>query len=250
MTQLVELTAAKHSALRVVPERVMKVISTRHMMNLRVGEVANSVSCFPVFMTRVEQSASWGLSAVCSLEAGNNLFARGDQWHAIYQPVSMQTFPFYLMKAKHTEKGYTIGVDEQSDVFSEQEGESLFEENQKATPYLSQIKSLLETSIKNDIQTSGFTQRLSDLSLIKTISVLVEYEDGTINTINGLSTVDEDKLQALSSAAFEDLRVKGYLAPIYAMLVSIFQLNSLLQRHNALQQGAPIKQIKLETAKR
>lgn len=249
MTELTELTAAKHSALRVVPKRVLDVIKTRHLINIRVNEVGQATSCFPCFVTRANNSSSWALSAVSGLELGKNLFLKEEQWNAIYQPSSMQTYPFHLMKSPKDETKFAIGFDPQSNALSENEGEPLFEDGKKASLYLSRISALLEANINNDIQTFEFTKKLSELGLIKSINVLVEHDDGTVNTVKGLHTIDEDKLQSLSAEDFEGLRSKGYLAPIYALLISVFQLNSLLQKHNAATQGPSITQIRLEVAK-
>lgn len=249
MSELTELSATKHGSLRVVPIRVMEVMATRHLMSINVNEVAQAVSCFAVLITKVEGSNSWALSAVTGLELANNLFVRGAQWSAIYQPTSMQTYPFHLMKSDQHEGGFTVGIDEQSPVFSESEGEALFESSNTASLYLSGISRSLETNINNNIQTFEFTKKLNALALIKNITVSVEYQDGTVNTVKGLSTIDEDALQALSKDDFDDLRTMGYLAPIYSMMVSVYQLNGLLQRHNAFREGPAVTNIKLEVAK-
>ncbi len=44
----------------------------------------------------------------------------------------------------------------------------------------------------------------------------------------------------------ETLNKGGCLLPIYAMLTSIYQLNALIQRHNAIDGNAPVHQLKLE----
>jgi len=249
LTELTELTAAQHNQLRVLPKKVLDVVKTQHLLNLRVNELGLAATCLPMFITRVDQTQSWVLSAVAGLEKGKNLFVGDEHWEAIYQPSSMQTYPFHLMKSPKDDKKLTIGFDQSVDAFSEHEGEPLFEGANKASLYLSRISALLEANIKNDIQTFEFMQRLEELNLLKEISVLVEYEGGTVNTLRGLNTIDEDTLQALSLEDFDSLRSKGYLAPIYALLFSVFQLNSLMQKHNSRGEGIPITQIQFEVAK-
>jgi len=249
MTELIELNANLHGSLRLVKERLSDEIRSRHILNLRVNEVAQAATCFPTFISRSEPLGHWALSAVSGLETGKNLFVDDGQWSAIYQPSSVRTHPFYLMKAADDETSFNVGFDPQSTALSEEEGEPLFDEPNKASLYLSEVTAMLNSSLKGDVHTHQFIKLLSDLNLIKSINVLVEYEDGAINTIKGLHTIDEDKLQALSKDDFEQLRDKGYLAPVYALLISIFQLNSLLQKHNISGDTLRMKQIKLEVPK-
>ena len=249
MTELVELTPSKHAALRVVYNSALELAKKQHTINVRVTEVGQAVSSFPIFMTRVESSGGWVLSAIMALETGINLFVEDGEWQATYRPTAMQTYPFQLIKSPRDEKNYTIGIDEQSTAFSEEDGEALFDEENKASLYLSRVSALLEANIKNDIQTYEFTQKIEDLGLVKAIDVLVEYDNGATNTLKGLHTLDEEKLKSLSSEHFVELRNKGYLAPMYAMLTSVFQLNLLLRKHNELDSSSKVKQIRMDPAK-
>jgi hypothetical protein len=79
--------------------------------------------------------------------------------------------------------------------------------------------------------------------------VLVQYQSGTTNSLTGLFTIDETKIQALDNERFNDLREKGYLAPVYGMLMSIYQLNGLLRLHNARGDAEIIQQVKIEQRK-
>jgi hypothetical protein len=90
---------------------------------------------------------------------------------------------------------------------------------------------------------------LDEMGLIKAMDVLVHYADGRTHTLQGLYTPDEEKLQTLAIEELDKLREKGYLAPIYAMLISIYQFNALILRNNQLDGTAKVKQIQLEIPK-
>lgn len=79
--------------------------------------------------------------------------------------------------------------------------------------------------------------------------MLVHYDNGTMQTLKGLHTLDEDRLQSLQAEQLAELNKKGYLSPIHAMLISIYQLNSLIRKHNEVEQFTKVKQIKLEVAR-
>ncbi len=61
--------------------------------------------------------------------------------------------------------------------------------------------------------------------------------------------IHEDRLHQLSESEHSELRRKGYLAPIYALLFSVNQLNALIRRHNSHQPGDAIVNINLEVSK-
>jgi hypothetical protein len=111
------------------------------------------------------------------------------------------------------------------------------------------MQKLLEADIKNDIQTMKFSQKLQELNLLKSISLSIQYQDDSVQNLNGLHSLNEDTLHALSTKQIDELNKLGYLIPIHAMLISIYQLNSLVKRNNGLQNFKPIKQLKIEVAR-
>jgi len=245
--KLVELSVENHAELKVDPTCAIKVAEKQHLINLKVGEVSMAVSSYPVFLSRVSENADWALSAINSFELESNLFVENNEWIGTHLPIGMQTYPFFLMRKEGEENNYTIGINENSEAFSKENGESLFEEG-KASLRLSQATAQLEVEIKNDIHTYQFTKKLEELDLIKAVDVQVVYQEGKINTLKGLNTIEEQKLMELSAEQFEELRQAGYLAPIYSMLISIYQFNNLIRLHNN-QNQAKVTQVKLEVPK-
>lgn len=246
MNQLVELNSHHHGALKVLESSTMTFAKQQHLSSIRVTEVTQSVCNFPVLVTRVAGSGNWSISGVTGLELGANLFVEDDQWQATYMPKSFQSYPFYLMQTNKAQADYVVGADVTSDAFSETDGQPLFDDKGKATLFLNSAKTLLEDNIKNDILTYQFVKTLDELDLLKPIDLLVNYNDGTVNTLTGMHTVDEDRLQSLAPGAFEDLHKNGYLAPIYAMLISLYQLNTLVNKHNERNPEKMIAQIKMQ----
>ena len=115
--------------------------------------------------------------------------------------------------------------------------------------FLANLKALLDASVEEDVQTFHFLKVLDDLGLQKSVDVVVRYESGETQTIRGLSTIDEDKLSAVTAEQLVELNRKGYLIPMHAMLISIFQLNQLVRRQGKREDLRPIAQVKLELAK-
>ena len=249
MSTLVELSNTVHKDLKLKENSLAQFAASQQIMRLRVPEVGKAATNFPLFFSRNQQDGSWVLSALSSFEPMQNLFVEEGHWNAIYQPISLQTFPFYLMQSPKVENSYTIGILENSEAFSTETGEAIFDSAGRASLYLTKAKNLLEASIKQDIDTYRFTQEVEALGLVKTIDLQLVFEDGNTQNIAGLCTIDEDKLQSLPAEKMNALNDSGYLIAIHAMLLSIYQLNLLLRKHNERNTQNKITQLKIEVAK-
>ncbi|MFT6898227.1 MAG: hypothetical protein ACJA13_002647 [Paraglaciecola sp.] len=249
MSTLTELSNSQHQDLKLKPEFLAEFASTQQIIRLRAVEVGKAVTSFPVFFTRNAYDGSWVLSALSSFENGRNLFVDKNQWSAIYQPTILQTYPFFLMQSSSDARGYTIGIDENSGAFSRETGLAVFEQSGAASLHLSKSKALLAADIPHDSDTIKFASQAEELGLLKGIDLVVVYADGATQTLSGLYTIDEDKLQGLSPSMLGELSENGYLIAIHGMLLSIYQLNLLLRKHNQQHNVNKISQLKIEVAK-
>jgi hypothetical protein len=249
MSELVELSSTQHQGLKVRVNCGVEVAATQQIVKLRVNEVGRAAGNFPIFFTRGAQDGALVLSALTSFESQQNMFVKDGQWQSTYQPTAIKTFPFFLMRSKSDEKSYTIGIDEKNQVFSKEHGELLFEGNGKASIHLSRAKVLLEADIQNDIHTFQFGKELEQIGLLKSIDLVVQYQDGTNQSITGLITIDEDKINTLSAEQLHGLNQQGYLVQIHALLISIYQLNSIIQKQNSRIDLPKVAQLKIEVAK-
>lgn len=249
MTDLIEIDASQHRELKIADGASVAYAASQHLMNIRVTEIDKATSCFPIFFTRNPHSGGWAISAMTSFTPGSNLFVAEQQWDAIYTPVSVQTYPLSLVRSQINPKGYAVALDPVSDAFSLKDGESLFEANGKASLHLARISALLESDARDELLTRQFVLEMQALGFIKPVNVVVRYKDGGIETIKGLHTADEDKLNAIGKERLQDLCSRGYLVPIYAMLLSIYQLNALIKRHNSSANNSAIDKINVEVSR-
>ena len=247
MAELKELTAENHGDLRIAPDAVLNIAGKQHLFNLRATEIGKACSSFPVFVTRNPHNGDWAFSAMCGFEPGVNLFMQEEKWDAVYMPTAMQTYPLFLMEAPNTEKGYAVGIDENAPAFSREEGDPFFDENGKATPMLTRMSGMLEADIRNDTATRQFLARLDEMGLISPIDLQVQYANGKVNTITGLNTIDEGKLNTFGGETLEEFQKNGYLLAIHALLVSSFQLNAMIKRQGTGDEA--VIGVKLEAAK-
>lgn len=250
---LTEVTKEAHGHLKVVPNCAEKVAKHQHMINIKVNEIGQAGGQFPIFLSRMSDNADWAISAINSFEVEKNLFVDDDKWTANYTPTGLQTYPFFVMRKPGSEgkQDFCIGINEESDAFSETEGEPLFEENSnQASVHLSRVTHQLQQELQNDVHSFQFCKLLEELGLIKAVDLKVQYVDGRLNTLKGLNTIDEVALQELSDEKLLGLRQRGYLLPTYALLTSVFQVNALLRKHNEVfGQNNAIAQVSFEMPK-
>ena len=235
---VVEINPADHGRLRVKPDQFLHRFQDKHLILLRAEEVFRAACSMPVTVIPVSDGGAWTLSGVTSLEAGDNLFIRDEQWNAVFMPLQFQSWPFSLERG---DAENTVGVAEGFDGFSEAEGEPLFDDKGNVSIMLRNIKALLESQAEADGKTVLFVKRMVELDLLKSISVKVHYKDGAVNTIQGLHTIDEDRLNGLSDDSIIDLKDKGYLTAVYSLLISLFQFNNLIKLHNQHNDNAVVK---------
>ncbi|MEL7448521.1 MAG: SapC family protein [Pseudomonadota bacterium] len=246
---LTELNPAEHAGLKLRENCGVHFASKQHVMLIHAAEVVKAVSSFPVFMSRSASTGRWHMFAVTGLQVGTNVFVEGDKWLATYQPAGMQTYPFFLMRSDDTPEGFTVGFDGDGDAFTNEGGAALFTDQGKPSPQLETVTKQLKADIQSDLQTTAFAERLDELGLFKSIRVNVQYASGAVQTITDLHTIDEERLQSLDSEQKLDLLDRGYLLLIHAMLISVFQLNTLIRKQNAHPDLPAVGQIKLEVSR-
>lgn len=249
MSNLTPLSNIADKTIKVSPQRSMLYAEGRHMMALNVAEVSRAIVDFPVLISRIQGTGSFSLSALTSFEPNKNVYLSGGLWGSSFLPSEMQTFPFQLLPNEDKSQSPVIGAELNSPCFSGEEGEALFDGAGQPALWVSQIQAQLVENAKNAVLTDEFFKTIDSLNLHVPIVISLHLADGPINKIGGLSIVNEDKLKSLTSEQLAMLNEKGFLGPLYAMLFSIFQLNSLIRKHNETEGFVKIAKLEIEIAK-
>lgn len=247
--ELVAVSPERHANVHVATDASVVFASTQHVVQVRATEIVRAVCSFPLFLSRSAHTGHWLISAMTGIWPGQSLAVLEGLWQATFQPTSLQTYPFVLMKAEDGPRPWTIGMNENNPVFSESGGQEIFDANGRPSAYFDQIGKQLEADIENDIQTQQFVEYLVQKKFSKAVNINVHQHDGQVQTITGLHTIDEDLVQALPAEQLADLNERGYLVPMHAMLMSLYQLNSLVRLNNACSDNPSVQQIRLELAR-
>ena len=78
-------------------------------------------------------------------------------------------------------------------------------------------------------------------------NIQLKYENEQARNLTGLYTIDEKALNDLDTKQFEMLREKNYIASIYGILISKFQLKNLLDKNNDVDGNKKLLEVNMTT---
>ncbi len=218
MPKLVELDNVAHRELKIDSKKIESMAREERMIPVVISEFLNLSLQYPVVFTKNVETGQFTAVAVLGFEEGENLFFVNGRWEGIYQPLNLVRQPFFLTR-KNNEVVMCIDID--SPVVSRYEGQRIFDEEGGETDLLESVKSVLAELNISDVQTKSFIQTLLEYELIRSISLDIKLANDEKLKIQGIYTIDEEKLGSLNENHLFDLHSKNYLKPIYAMLVSL-----------------------------
>ncbi|UHC17158.1 SapC family protein [Methylobacterium currus] len=151
-------------------------------------------------------------------------------WTGRYLPAYLRRYPFILGESEGSEP--LVCVDAEADLLhSEPSAEPaeakpaslpLFTEDGGETPLLQERIRLVAEYADAARRTATFGRLLQDLKLLRALTIQVQHPlSGESHTLHGALGVDEAALAALPADAFARLHREGWLATIYAHLVSL-----------------------------
>lgn len=164
--------------------------------------------------------------ALFGLEKDENLFvdAKGG-WLGQYVPAYVRRYPFITTDG--AEGRVTVCFDEVYDGLNREEGARLFEDG-APTAKLKEIEAFLQDFIVRIKHTERFTATLAKAGLFKPITALARLNDGRSYALEGMLVVDEQKLARLPDVDIVRLFRSGAMALIHAHLLSLRNLNLLM----------------------
>lgn len=235
----IPLDKNKHKDLHVNHSSNFNHTKDSHIAAASLREYAQIASCMPIIFIKDPQSQIIHSVAMLGIDQGVNLFLTDSKWTGHVVPLNIQRYPFDVRP-----DGDKLGVfiDENSSLVGK-EGQPLFTD-EGPSPYLENRQKLLSELANSEMATRDFIKKIEELGLFDSVIIRAQYANGQQRNINGMQTISEKRLQDLDSATIEDLHKTGYLGAIYAVMLSLGQLNRLVQ----LTQGQenPVRALQLQ----
>lgn len=240
------LSAQAHGHIRVDEPQLVGEFARRHMLNIELREAIQAASEFPLFISKVSNTNSWAISALCGLAPGENVFCQQHQWLAHYTPLCLKTLPLLIQM---NDQGSQTLLDTQSVAISEDKGEALYLSTGRPSAYLNAKQKLLAERVAAMSQTTELLNQLAELDLFQPVDLIIEFADNTQQRVGGLYSLNEQRIQELSPAQLASLNKHNTLSVLFNILGSIFQVNRLIRLHNSRFTERAVSNIKFETSK-
>ena len=199
-----------------------------------VQEFQHLAAEYPIMITKNQSTGRFVCVALFGFEEDENLFIENSRWQSSYVPLNIQRQPF-LIGNKPTASGkdeHVVLLDEDDERVGTTEGEALFNNRGFPTPFMDKITSILRALQVGYEVNDKFIQRMLDLDLISPATFEIKFDNGEEREIQGLYTINQDRLRALDSTVAAELHGAGFLEPAYMMLASLGQMQKLIDRKN------------------
>ncbi|WP_299080887.1 SapC family protein [uncultured Paraglaciecola sp.] len=240
----IPLDKNKHKDLHVKLDANFPHAKEAHLAAASLREYAQIASCMPIIFIKDPNSDTTHSVAMLGIEQGVNLYIQDDKWSGHVVPLNIQRYPFDVRP-----DGDKLGVffDENSDLVGT-EGEPLFA-GDEPSPFFDNRQKLLSELANSEMATRDFVKKIEELGLFDSIVLSAHYVNGQQRNINGMQTISEKRLQALDADTITDLHKTGYLGAIYAVMMSLGQLNRLVQLTQTSDNPVRALQLQLEEPK-
>ncbi|MEO1039287.1 MAG: SapC family protein [Pseudomonadota bacterium] len=213
-----------------------------HFVPLTVGEFGIAATRYPIIFlgdNRVPVAAM-------GLQAGQNLMvtANGEFEENAYVPAFVRRYPF--VAASHTDEAerFTVCVDSESHLFSDQPDQPFFNDDGTPTDFTQRAIDFVRRFEGDAAATNSFVARMKELDLFDKQEATFQPRDQAGNPVGEPQIVASywgisgDKLKDLSGELLVDLRDNTYLGAIYAHMLSMSQWEMMIARAGRAQQGA------------
>jgi len=243
MTNLVAVNNKTHRNLRVDPAKVELHGAKLNLIPAVIAEFTNLAVQHPIVMTKHSETGEFVCTALFGFEPEENLFWKNRQWQGLYLPLQIQRQPFFIGDADDgmpKDAGdYVVCIDvdspsvsEYSSVNSASNLQILFTETGEESLYFQEAKQSLAQLLQGEIDNTKLITALKKFNLIQTLSVEITFINEKSTRLNGLYTINQDKLAALSNEDIIELHQQNLLQSIYTMITSLGQLYPLVERKN------------------
>lgn len=234
MSNLVAVDNIIHRNIKIDVNKIEAHGSTMHLAPAVVAEFAHLATHYPIVIAKDGDTGQFVCSAMLGFQPGENLFWDEGQWHATYVPLQVRRQPFFLGEEKSTENKspqYVVCLDSQSPSVGNQ-GEALYNENGEESDYFKEAKAKLAELLRGESENRAFIETLLSMELLESMAVEIKFINEESTRLNGLFTIKQEVLTKLSNEQLSKLHEHNYLQAVYAMVISVGQMYSLIDKKN------------------
>ncbi len=230
MANFTPIKKDQHQNLKVSDKRGLEHIAQQHLIGSNAKEYNQLALNFPLFF--IKEGEIYRSVALLGLQAGENLYYQNDRLNALNIPQSLALSPFALGLDTEKENTLTACIDIDSPYVGEDKDIALFDAEGNESDVFKSVQESLGNLYENEVMTEKFIKELVDNDLLQEFELLINLASGEKKRLVGLYGIDEKKLNTLSDEKTLDFHKRGLFIPIHSMMVSMGQVNRLVQLRN------------------
>jgi len=232
MPQLVSLNNNTHRTLKIDRSKIASVGAHERMIPVVLSEFLKLSVQYPIVFTKNAETGKFLVVALLGFEHGENLFWKNHQWDGLYVPLNITRQPFFIGKEDLSKEASVICIDLVSDCLSQEQGEAIFDAEGNETHYMESMRSTLAELLGGEKKTQTFIDSLLEHELIMPLSLDITFVNSDTQPVQGVYTIDEQKLENLPVQVITKLHKEKYLKLVYIMVASLGHIYALIQRKN------------------
>lgn len=223
---LVPLNSVTHAQLKLSPVVDFSFAKNTHLCAVVLHEFPTASASYPIIFINRPDGQKFYPVVLLGLEPGENSFVndQGEWKSSAYVPAAFRRYPFALVRDGRD--ALMVCFDEMSPYFDIEKGTPLFTADGKESEGLKRVQQFLNEMYNSEMLAEKFTDKLQELDLLVPANLDVSTSSGS-NRFDGAFIIDEVRLTKLSDEQFISLREHGFLAAIYAQLISLIQVKNL-----------------------
>ena len=229
--KVVSLNKDQHKTIHIEPVEGYNFAAETNSLYIAAIEFIKSVSDYVIVFGKDSEDNVYPV-VLLGLKANENLYVdKEGKWNAGYVPAYARRYPFILAAPEENDGNFTVCIDEDYKGFNTaKEGQALFDKKGNESEILKQAVDFLQDYQKNVLITNAFCKNLAKLELLEPMQANVEMKTGDKFAIGGFHCVNREKLKALESDKLAELIKSDQMELIFAHLLSLNNVNKLMQK--------------------
>ena len=228
-----------HKDIKILTGKDYSFTENAHISAASIREFPQLAACVPIVFIKDNTNDTTHAVAMLGIEQGKNLYVVDGKWQAPHVPMNIQRYPFDIRP-----DGDQLGlfIDENSSLISD-EGTPLFTEAGESAPVLQQSLQFMDFLANSEKLTAEFVQKLTELNLLSELELRIVTGTGERKAVKGMMGINEAKLFDLADETVLELHKKGFMGAIYAVMLSLGQINKVVELTNKTDN--PVRSIQI-----
>ncbi|WP_100643081.1 SapC family protein [Alteromonas facilis] len=239
----IPLDKNKHKELKVSAHKDFEFAKNSHLAAATIREFAQLAGSMPIVFIQDPQSGNYHVVAMLGTEQNKNFYVKDGVWQGPHVPMNIQRYPFDVRP-----DGDKLGVffDENSELLNKEDGQAVFTDEGEPSEFLNVRQKFLADLANSELLTQKFVKQVVDLGLLESIEIGLTFANGQQRNVTGMMSINEKKLRELSDDVVSEMHKNGFLGAIYATMISLGQLNRLVELSNNT--DTPIANLQIRAA--